>query len=217
MKFTLLLIICIFVFSNNIYTQFLSGKNSQVLVKGIVKDDNTNEPLGVSIELRGSDGKKLKTQSNSLTGLFEQLLPADMTYSVILNSDDIIRKEFEFKTDTATQFKEQEVEWTAIKPLPGAKIFSGAIFINDDSQISDLGESRLQEIQLLLRFNRSLYVVFEVAGDNALYMSRIDVLKNKIESWTREKSRIEYKSSQNKSNSNDLLVKITKIEDFLKK
>ncbi len=209
--------ISIFVFSNNIYSQFLSGKNSQVLIKGIVRDDNTQEPLGVDIELRSIDGKKLKTKSNILTGLFEQLLPADVIYTVYLNSDDIIRKEFEFKTDTASQFKEQEVEWTAIKPLPGAKIFSGDIFLKDNNQLTPAGESKLNEIQMLLRFNRSLFVVFEVTGDKQLSESRIDVLKKQVETWTREKSRIEYKSSQVMTGANNFYVKITKVEDFLKK
>lgn len=217
MKFSLLILISIFVFSNNIYSQFLSGKNSQVLIKGIVRDDNTQEPLGVDIELRSIDGKKLKTKSNTLTGLFELLLPADVIYSVFLNSEDIIRKEFEFKTDTASQFKEQDVEWNVIRPLPGAKIFSGDIFLKDNNQLTQVGESKLKEIQMLMRFNRSLFVVFEVTGDKQLSESRIDALKKQVETWTREKSRIEYKSSQIISGANNFYVKITKVEDFLKK
>lgn len=217
MKLVLITIVLIMNFSNNVFSQFLSGKNAQVLVKGIIVDENSNEPIGVSIELRTGDGKKIKTQSNSITGLFEQLLPAGETYNVILTADDILRKEFEFNTDKSSEYKEQKAEWTVVKPIAGSRIFSGEIFKTGDSGISDEGSKKLKELQMLLRFNRSLYVSFELAGESSLVKNRMTELSKVIDEWAREKSRIEIKKSNKDSKNKDFYVYITKVEDFLSK
>ena len=217
MRFHLYLLAFLLAFNLNSNAQFLSGDNTQILVKGIIIDENSKEPLGVSIEMRTEDGKKIKTQSNSETGLFEQLLPSGVKYTVILNSDDILRKEFEFSTDVAEQYKEQLTEWTAVKPKKGSKVFSGNIFNAGKSEISSEGLKKLKELQMLLRFNRSLYVEFEISGENSLAEKRLSEINRHIESWTREKSRIELKPIENQSGDKDLLVRITKIEEFLSK
>lgn len=217
MKFFLILIVALISISQASFAQFLSGKNSQVLVKGTVKDENTSEPLGVDIEIRSLDGKKIKTQSNIITGVFEQLLPSGESYIVILNSDDILRKEFEFSTEKTDSYKEQEAEWTAIKPLPGSKIFSGEIFSNGNDEITSDGQKKLKEIQMLLRFNRSLYVNFEISGESSLAQKRITTLNNVIGNWTREKSRIELVTNNSNTSAKDIIVKVNKIEEFIKK
>lgn len=217
MRFQFFIISLLLAWNLNSYAQFLSGENTQILVKGIIIEENTKEPIGVSIELRSEDGKKIKTQSNSETGLFEQLLPSGVKYLVILNSDDVLRKEFEFSTEVADKYKEQVTEWTVVKPNMGSKIFSGNIFNPEQSEISSEGLKNLKELQMLLRFNRTISVVFEITGNQSLAQNRLNVLNNHIENWNREKSRIELKLNTNKSSDKDLLVRITKIEDFLNK
>jgi hypothetical protein len=201
----------------NSFSQFLSGKNAQILVKGIIKDDNTQEPFAVNIEFRSADGKKIKTQSNSSTGIFEQLLPAGEKFTAILSGDKIIRKEINLITDNADSYKEQKVEWTVVSPKPGVNLFSGEIFKQDSEKISDVGIETLKEIQMTLRFNRSLHVAFEVNAPNNLANHRIKELEQIVSSWVREKSRIEFKHIDKSQSNKDLFVKITKIEDFLNK
>ncbi|GAB1371131.1 hypothetical protein MASR1M45_11930 [Candidatus Kapaibacterium sp.] len=214
-RYQLLLVLLIFNF-NAIYSQFLSGKDAQVLVKGKIFEENTLEPLVLSIEFRSQEGKKIKTQSNS-NGEFEQLLPSGSKYLVILNSDSILRKEFNFIVDDSDKFIEQKTEWTAIKPKVGSRIFGGNIFLNSSSNLSEQGIESLKELQMLLRFNRSLYVSFEISNKENLYESRLNFLKNYVESWTREKARIEFNKMGKEQSNNDLNVKITKMSDFLNK
>lgn len=214
-RYQLLLVLLIFNF-NAIYSQFLSGKDAQVLVKGKIFEENTLEPLVLSIEFRSQEGKKIKTQSNS-NGEFEQLLPSGSKYLVILNSDSILRKEFNFIVDDSDKFIEQKTEWTAIKPKVGSRIFGGNIFLNSSSNLSEQGIESLKELQMLLRFNRSLYVSFEISNKENLYESRLNFLKNYVESWTREKARIEFNIMGKEQSNNDLNVKITKMSDFLNK
>lgn len=203
------------------YAQFLSGKNAQVLIKGVTFDENTNQPIGVSIEFKSADGKKIKTQSNINSGLFEQLLPAGENYTVILSSDNILRKEFSFKVDVTDKFKEQKTEWSVLVPVVGAKIFAGNIFKKGTSSISDDGAQKLKELQMLLRFNRSLYVSFNIESENeSLSKDRVNELNTLLDTWMREKTRVELKSIKKTAKNEtvkDLYVHITKIEEFLNK
>lgn len=197
-------------------SQFLSGDNAQILVKGILVDENSGEPISAEIELRSKDGKKVKTQSNSITGKFEQLLPSGESYTVIVNSEEIIRKEFEFTTETADAFKEQETKWTAVKPRTGVKIFSEDIFQSGSSELSTKGIDKLKQLQMLLRFNRSLFVSIAIGGDDNLKSDRIDRIRREIDKWTREKSRIE-NVGKSENSVKEVNVIVNKIEEFLGK
>lgn len=216
MRNLLIILIALFTSFNFSFSQFLSGKDAQVLLKGVIKDENTNIALAVSIEFRSKEGKKIKTFS-SKDGKFEQLLPSGEEYLVILSSDDIIRKEFNFKIDDVTKFTEQETEWTAIKPDVGARIFYENIFSNGSANIDERGLEKLQELQKLLRFNRSLYVDFNISNLENLANQRISELNKLVDSWTREKARITIKVASNPKQEKDFSVYITKISDFLNK
>jgi len=216
MKYILFSMFFLMLNLNVSFSQFLSGKDAQVLLKGVITEENTNQPLAVSIEMRTNDGKKIKTQS-SATGEFEQLLPSGVEYLVILTSDEILRKEFNFKVDVSDKYTEQKTEWKAIKPAVGSKIFGGNIFTNGSTAIHDQGMESLKELQMLLRFNRNLYVDFQVSNQGNLASNRIAELNKLIESWTREKSRISLKVAEKESPNKDFFVYITKLSEFISK
>ncbi len=206
----LLLFGCIF--SINVV---VSKNFSHILVKGFITEESTQKPIGVEIEFRDSDGKRIKSLSNSLTGEFQQILNSSSEYTVILNSSEILRKEFRFRTLDTNDYAEQEIDWTVIKPQPGAIIFRGGIFGSDNS-FTKSGTEKLEEIQVILRFNRELHVDFKVNNTNKSDTNaRIALLEKHIEKWNREKGRITVKSDKN-SGGHDLIVEITKVKEFIK-
>lgn len=186
---------------------------AQILLNGFVFDSQTKKPIGVSIEFKDADGKRIKTQSNSITGEFQQILESNSKYSVVLNSEEILRREIKIKTLDTNQYAEQKIELNVFKPLVGNKIFSGNIFDPNSEKITVEGEQELEELQLLLRFNRNLNVEFKISGDKDLIKSRKDVLTNLIENWKREKSRI--KILEGNENEHDFIVKISDIKSYL--
>lgn len=193
-------------FLNNIYA-------SQILLHGYIFDSQSKKPIGVSIEFKDADGKKIKTQSNSLTGEFQQILESNTKYSVVLNSEDILRREVKIQTIDTNQYAEQKIEFNVFKPTVGNKIFAGNIFQLNSTKISIDGEQQLEELQLLLRFNRNLNVEFKISGDNDLVKLRKDIVSNWIENWKREKSRIKILEGNEKEN--DFVVKISDIKSYL--
>ena len=133
-------------------------------------------------------------------------------FTVILNSDEILRKEFKFSVIDTNKYAEQQTEWYVIKPVQGATVFQGSIFDDNKSEISSAGVESLEYLQMLLRFNRSLHVVFKIYTEEIvtvkgkkkttsinldLLNNRLKTIENAISSWTMEKNRIEIKPIDN--------------------
>lgn len=197
------------------YSETWSKNFSHILIKGSITEETTQKPIGVEIEFRDSEGKRIKSLSNSLTGEFQQILNSNSEYTVILNSNEILRKEFRFRTLDTNDYAEQEIDWTVVKPQPGAIIFRGGIF-GGDNNFTKAGLEKLEEIQMILRFNRELHVDFRVNNTNQSdATTRIASLEKHIEKWNREKGRIHLKSDKNTGN-HDLIVVITKVKEFIR-
>jgi hypothetical protein len=210
----IILILSIVVFA--FVTNEANARNfTHILVKGQIFDETTKKPIGVEIEFRDAQGKKIKCQSNSLSGEFQQVLNSNTQYTVILNNSDILRREFKFKTLDTNDYAEQIEDWGVIVPKPGTVLFKGQIYDSGNDNFSAQGMEKLEELQMLLRFNRELHVEFVVNSLNSVSKDgRVQNLEQLINRWTRENPRISIRQSKSKSD-NDLLVVITKVKNFI--
>lgn len=208
----LILGIVVFTFVKN---EVYARNFTHILVKGQIYDVTTKKPIGVEIEFRDSQGKKIKCQSNSLSGEYQQVLNSNTQYTVILNNSDILRREFKFKTLDTNDYAEQIEDWGVVVPKPGAVLFKGQIYDSGNDNFSAQGIDKLEELQMLLRFNRELHVEFVVNSLNSVSKDgRVNNLEALINRWTRENPRITIRQSKSKSD-NDLLVVITKVKNFI--
>ncbi|HRP01116.1 MAG TPA: hypothetical protein PLE30_00540 [Candidatus Kapabacteria bacterium] len=189
--------------------------STQILVQGKIIDSQSKQAIGVNIEFKDTNGKKIKTQSNSQTGEFQQILESNTIYNVVLMSNDILRKEVKFHTLDTNSYAEQKVNFNVIKPIVGSIILDDNLFENNSNTLSNDSKDKLEELQLLLRFNRNLNVDIKVSSKNKdLMASRLEVLKNYINNWKRENPRITINVGN--TNSDNILVQISTIKDFLK-
>jgi len=202
--------------------------SAQIILNGRIIEENTQKPIGVNIELRDENGKKNKSQSNSLTGEFQFVVESNKTYNVILNSDEILRRDFKFKTLDTNTYAEQTVEWYVFKPKIGNRIFKGNIFKINTWQLTNEGEEILEEIKMTLRFNRNLFVNFNISAENIitdkkgkktiktdekLLEQRKNVLISIVDTWTKEKNRIRINESND--NNYDFIVQISDLKNYL--
>lgn len=156
-KITFLIILLgLFAIANS-QAQF-PGSSIQVVVKGIVKDEFTNKPLGVLIQFKTANGKKIKINSNSIDGQFEQVFPAGEKVQVTLSGDNIFRTEFDFQVMNTEKYMEQKVEWTAKSIRVGAKVMSTNLFENGSTDLNQEAKQKLEELKEILRFNRNVNV-----------------------------------------------------------
>lgn len=190
-----------------------------VLLQAKLINENDNTPIGAEVTFEDAEGDKIKVNADILTGAFEQLLKANHEYTITFQSPDIIRKVVDFKTKEATTYGEQKAEFTVIKLEENAKIMT--LNLSDDGiNLSENGKKSLNELKMLLRFNRSLYIDIVCLGQE---------LKNKLENVIEDKSWRIYRgkitlyenSSYSKrkiefANDNDAIIIVNKVEDPFK-
>lgn len=167
-----------------------------VMIKGKVIDKPTGKALpGVEVVFMDPTGKKIKIETNDIKGTFEQTLMSGTEYDVIIQDWDILRTEFTYKAETGGEFKELEKDFHVVQLKPGREIFNWDIFAPGGATLNNNCAEKLDKMQLLLRFNRSVKLEFLVAADEAVgnVEERVTALKKIIDKWKRSKHRIEIK------------------------
>ncbi len=188
--------------------------SAQILLSGHIYESQGNKPISVSIEFKDKNGKKISTKSNSISGEYQQILESNTNYSVVLNSNEILRREYKIHTLDTNDYAEQKLNFSVFKPIIGSKILEANIFSNGTSNLTDNGKEQLEELQSMLRFNRNLNVEVRISANNSnLIQSRIDVINNIIGGWKRENPRIKVIKFDN--NNFDFDVNISDIKSYL--
>lgn len=145
-----------------ILSAFTAYGSVPLLLKGTVTDEISGKPLGVTIVFMDDQGKKIKIQSNSIAGNFEQVLNSSSEYSVILSSNDIVRKELVINTKDTDSYTEQKIDFKVKKLAPGVELYSIKCFEMNDDKVNGYAESTFNDLMDMMKFNRSVKVDFKV-------------------------------------------------------
>lgn len=159
-----------------------------VLLKGNVTEDKNNEPIGIQIEFRSRDGKKIRTQSNAKYGTYEQLLNAGESYEVVLSSPNIVRKIDSVKLEPSTKFGEQSANFSVTKLAPGVELFGIDAFDKLSATPKTALLDDLEEIKEMLKFNRSISIEFVVTAKDT-YNKAIEMKQVETKSADKKKKK----------------------------
>lgn len=167
-----------------------------ILAKGKVTCERTNEPVETEIEFRGSNGKKIRTRSNSITGNWEQILPPDK-YTVLLHSWNVARKTYEIEVEPNNKYKEITKDFTVVRLLPGDELLQIQFFKTNSTEVqSDLSEF-IQQIKDIMKFNRGAEFTFYVsASDMFKPVQNVQLQENPKPSDKKEKSKTSQSSKK---------------------
>lgn len=217
-----------FLLPNYSLAQFGSKKGAQVLVKGTVTDKDTGEPAGVKITIHTINKKKIKTQSNSVSGHYEHLLPAGQVYKFVFTNYDILRKEQTVEVRQSAKFSEEEIDFTVQKLKKGINLMDMNMFDPNSSSLTSSGKRKLKELQKIMRFNRSIKLDLIVNANDSfsndspksqvseLVNRRADALKNYIKGWKRFIKRLNVVSDASISGgASNLVVSVNSVEDVM--
>jgi hypothetical protein len=145
--------------------QIMNNKGGQVMLKGIVRDDLTGTPISVNLEFKSSSGNKIKVVSNSVSGVYEQVLKAGESYEVILSNFDIIRKTDKIQAINASQYQEQSQDFTVTRLTPGLQLYKLSAFGKSSHSVSDETKKIFDDLQELMKFNRNVKFEVIISGD----------------------------------------------------
>lgn len=164
----LIFAITIFIGLNyNLSAQIINNKGTQVILKGEVRDFFTNAPVSCELQIKTESGSKMKIKSNSITGAYEQLFNVGEKITVTFSSFDIL------KQDEVVVIKESKETGEQIQNFKVKQLVSGKIlesidaFGKNEASINQFGKAKLEELKLLMRFNRSLTLNLVVSSDDS--------------------------------------------------
>ncbi|OGU59492.1 MAG: hypothetical protein A2X64_08220 [Ignavibacteria bacterium GWF2_33_9] len=163
-KLLYILALCLFAFNSHSDAQVFGR---QILLKGAVTDSYDGKPVAVEIRIEDEKGKYFKIQSNSLTGNYEQILEADKNYKIRLNAKNILPTYFDVKTDTTSNYGEQEQNFFVTKLEKGRAVQCFDLFPTGESNLNSEVQNIFDEMNLNMRFNRSVSFYFEVTSDDS--------------------------------------------------
>lgn len=163
-----LLIFLLLISSGNLYSQSdkqLYNIGGNILAKGKVSDEISLLPVGTDIEFRHESGKKIKTQSNSISGEWEQLLP-EGKYSVILYSWNVARKIDQLEIPAAEKYKEIHKDFNVKRMFVGDKVFLMPAFASNNSTFQSSAKEEIEMLKDVMKFNRAVeFIVYVNASD----------------------------------------------------
>ncbi|MCX6152948.1 MAG: hypothetical protein NT007_02185 [Candidatus Kapabacteria bacterium] len=155
MKTFFLIFLCPILLIPALNAQPVNDSKAKALVKGVITDEYTGEPIDVTIEIRSAAGQKFKIKSNSKTGQFDQLLSAGETYTLIFTRYDIPRTIETLRMEAGEKYFEQKVDFT-VKRLTQGRVFESLnLFKQADTTLNPDAVKELDKLKELLRFNRS--------------------------------------------------------------
>ncbi|GAB5466649.1 MAG: hypothetical protein Kapaf2KO_20850 [Candidatus Kapaibacteriales bacterium] len=173
----------------------------QVMVKGKTLDKYTGKPVGVNVEFKDPNGKKIKVKSNTLTGEYQQLLEGGKNYEVTVFESEVYRQSFDLNTQNSSEaYSEQMNDMQVIIMNDGVELeridgFSGSTQLTSDAN------DALKGLNKMMRFNRGLKLIIAAADDAKLNAIKTVTMKNK-----RLTDRITYKVDASLSNEIAFLV-----------
>lgn len=158
--FLILLTIILVVLTHNSLYSF--NRTVQIVVKGVVLDEYTGQPLECDIEFQTQNGKRFKIKSNSIDGRFEQVFNAGEKVSVQFSFWNVARRSDFLEVKDTIAYTEQHVVYTARKLSVGALFFRFNLFKPGTSELNKNAARMLDSIENVMKFARNIKVEFRV-------------------------------------------------------
>ncbi|MDW8272010.1 MAG: hypothetical protein RML15_06335 [Bacteroidota bacterium] len=146
----------------------LLAQNALVNVKGTVLDERTGKPLGHEMDMiitAEQTGKKYVVKVNSATGEYLQPLLSGQRYSILFSSYAIYRKTATLEIPPSQKFKELTFNFTVRSLQEGEILADVRAFAAGSAELNTDGRREIERIVGLLRENRQMRVVIEIAQE----------------------------------------------------
>jgi hypothetical protein len=147
---------------------WLFAQNALVNIKGTVLDERTGKPLGHEMDMiiiSEKTGKKFVVKVNSSTGEYIQPLESGHAYSITFSSYAIYRSTARIEIPPMQKFKELTYNFTVRSLKEGEPLAEIRAFDAGRAELSPSAKPDLERILQLLKDNRQMRIVVEVARE----------------------------------------------------
>lgn len=178
MKKLSILLVVWFALSRLAFAQFLNHSSVQVLLTGVVTDEITKKPVGLTIEFKTKSGKWFKIKSDSVTGKYQQVFIAGEEIQATLYDWDVVRKTFSFKLPDTSKYAEFERNFEVIHLEQGKIIMKSDAFAIGSSNQNEQVKEFLLQLDEILKFNRNVKFNIKVTAFDT-YFKKYNVKERK--------------------------------------
>lgn len=205
MKKMVFLFVFWFNFTCLAFAQFLNHSSVQVLLYGVVRDEITKKPVGLTIEFKTGGGKWFKIKSDSITGKYQQVFTSGEQIEATLYDWDVIRRSFNFKLPDTSKYAEIEQNFEVIHLELGKVVTKWDAFPAGNSILTDEAKKLLQELEKWLKFNRNVKFNIKVTAHDT-YFDKYDIKERKeiIKIKGKKTTRIHYDTTITHPNSEQI-------------
>jgi len=137
-----------------VVTQKLELPTAQLtLLKGIILDENTKNPIGATIEIIDNEKNQViaSFKSNSVTGKYLVSMPAGKNYGISVHKDDYLFHSENFDLPKSSEYQEIEKVITLKNIAVGNSIVLKNIFFDfNKSTLRNASENEIQQLVKLL-------------------------------------------------------------------
>ncbi len=155
----------------------LSAIAGQYLVKGVITDKFSGKPTGSTIEFRSPDGKKIKTQSNTISGEYQQVLETGIQYDIIFTGNDIARQVEKLPLSNSDSYHEMVANFSVKKFIAGMEFDKLEAFKSGNTSIGQGATKSFDELQEVMKFNRNVVFEVRVSAHDKFKLQRKDPVK----------------------------------------
>lgn len=146
----------------------LYAQNALVNIKGTVLDERTGKPLGHELDMiitSEKTGKKFSVKVNSSTGEYLQPLESGQKYSILFSSYAVYRKTASIEIPPMQKFKELTFNFTVRSLQEGEPLAEVRAFAAGNAELLPAGRQEIERVIGLLKENRQMRIVVEVARE----------------------------------------------------
>jgi len=167
------------------------NRTVQIVVKGVVLDEYTGQPIETDIEFKTESGKRFKIKSNSIDGKFEQVFNAGEKATILFSFWNVARKSDYLEVKDTIAYTEQHVVYTARKLSVGAPFFRFNMFKPGTSEFNSNSSAMLDSIENVMKFARNIKVEFRVNSHDSYAKFKKAVPQQTTKKSTKKKKKNE--------------------------
>lgn len=177
------------------FAQFLGNHSVQILLKGTVFDEYTNNPVGLIIEFKTNKGKWFKIKSDSITGKYQQVFQSGEEIEATLYDWDVVRTSFRFTLPDTSKYIEFEKDFKVKHLTYGLNAFEWDCFPTGESGITSKGVELIKSLDEVLKFNRNVKFTIYVTAFDSFYKTQTkEEVKTVVKEKKKKKTIVEYKT-----------------------
>lgn len=148
-----------------------------ILINGKLIDKANGKPISTKVRFIDSTGKEHSSNSNSIDGIFQQVLPSGNSYTMIVDGWVLDYNQRNIVVNDYTEYTEFGYEYQVTKLAAGLVLASGHIFKKNSSELIPESDVLFNYIKELNKTQKGLVFSADISSSDSYFKPRSKTVK----------------------------------------